>query len=364
MSLSVGIVGFPNAGKSTLFNALLSRQIASTAAYAFCTIEPNVGVVEVPDERLQALAKIDHPEKIVPALVEFVDIAGLVKGAAKGEGLGNKFLAHIREVDVICFVLRSFESAGVDRAGSSDPRTDLANLQAELILKDLETVEKVQGVNVKTQNQNLKLKTADLIKKVSDAFNAGKMAMNLNLDKEEKEMIKSWCLLTAKPYFVVLNVNEKDLGKIEQTSDQFKDSDEKIRTSCPVIPICAKIEEELAALSNQEKKEYLASLGLQKSGLERLIQTAYQHLGLISFLTSRPKETRAWTIKKGTLAPQAAGVIHTDFEKGFIKVKVCDLKDYLDLGGWQKAGEKGRIRLGGKDYSVQDGDVVEFMFNN
>lgn len=354
--LKVGIVGFPNAGKSTLFNALLSRQIASTAPYAFCTIEPNVGVVAVPDERLQALAKIDQPEKIVAATVEFVDIAGLVKGAAKGEGLGNKFLAHIREVDVICFVLRAFESANVDQAGSSEPKTDLANLQAELILKDLETIEKVQAANVKCQDKNLKLKTAHLIQKISDAFNLGKMALNLDLDQEEKEIIKSWCLLTAKPYFIVLNVNEKDLGDIEKTINQFKE--------WTVIPICAKIEEELTDLSVAEKKEYLNSLGLKKSGLERLIQTAYGHLGLISFLTSGPKETRAWTIRKGTLAPQAAGVIHTDFEKGFIKVKVCNFTDYVAQGGWQKAGEKGKIRLEGKDYPLADGDVVEFMFNN
>jgi GTP-binding protein YchF len=350
--LSVGIVGFPNAGKSTLFNALLSRQIAPTAPYAFCTIEPNVGVVEVPDERLKALAQIDHPEKIIPAAVEFVDIAGLVKGAAKGEGLGNKFLAHIREVDVICFVLRAFESEKVDLAGSVDPKTDLRNLQAELILKDLETIEKLQKAKIKEQNDNSKFKINNLLKKLIDGFNKGIMGKDLTLDKAEREFVKPLCLLTDKPYFIVLNVNEKDLNGIEQTINQFED--------WTVIPICAKVEAELADLSAEDKKEYLVSLGLKKSGLERLIQTAYQHLGLISFLTSGSKETRAWTIKKGTLAPQAAGVIHSDFEKGFIKAVVCSFKDYIDWGGWQKAGEKGKIRLEGKDYVVEDGDVIEF----
>lgn len=350
MSLSIGIVGFPNAGKSTLFNALLGRAIAQTAAYAFCTIEPNVGVVPVPDDRLTALAKIVNPEKITPAVVKFIDIAGLVKGAAKGEGLGNKFLAHIREVDCICFVLRAFESKDVDKAGSSHPREDLENLKAELILKDLETIEKftapVKDLPAKQQLEQLK-------QKLITNMNKGLMVKDIHLTDEEIEFIKPLNFLTFKPYFIILNVNEQDLANIEKIIADYKD--------WTIIPISAKIEEELANLDTQEQKEYLKTLGLAKSGLERLIKTAYDYLGLISFLTARPKEVRAWTIKKDMLAPEAAGVIHTDFAKNFIKVKVISFSDFIAFSGWQKAKELGKVRMEGRDYKIKDGEVVEFM---
>jgi len=352
MNLSVGIVGLPNAGKSTLFNSLLGRSIADTAAYPFCTIEPNEGVVVVPDNRLAVLAKIVKTSNIVPAVIKFIDIAGLVKGAAQGEGLGNKFLAHIREVDCICFVLRDFIDDKVVQTGSN-PKNDFETVKSELILKDLETVEKVQNSNVKTQNQNLKLKIENLIKNININLNKGLMVNKVKFDDEEKEIVKFWCLLTDKPYFVVLNVSENELLNIKAKINQYKD--------WTTVLICAKLEEQLAGLSNEEQKDYLKSVGLEKSGMERLIQTAYRHLGLFSFLTAGEKEVRAWTIKKGTKAPQAAGVIHTDFEKNFIKVKVVNYQDFINFGGWQNCKEQGKIRLEGRDYEVEKDDVVEFQ---
>lgn len=351
-NLSVGIVGLPNAGKSTLFNSLLGRSIADTAAYPFCTIEPNEGVVAVPDSRLGILAKIVKTSNIVPAVVKFIDIAGLVKGAAQGEGLGNKFLAYIREVEAICFVLRDFSDGSVVQTGKN-PREDLETVKSELILKDLETVEKVQNSNVKTQNQNLKLKTNNLIIKLNDSLNKGMMASQIKIDDEEREIIKPWYLLTDKPYFIVLNISENDLLNIESKIKSFKD--------WTVIPICAKLEEQLSGLSAIEQKDYLKSIGLKKSALERLIQTAYKYLGLISFLTAGEKEVRAWTIKKETKAPQAAGVIHTDFEKHFIKAKVVDYNDFVNFGGWPGCKQQGKIRLEGRDYEIKEGDVVEFQ---
>lgn len=294
MSLKVGIVGLPNVGKSTLFNALLKRQQALVANYPFATIEPNVGVVEVPDERLVKLSEISKSGKIVYATVEFVDIAGLVKGASTGAGLGNKFLSHIREVDVICYVLRDFSDENIIRSGSVNPKDDLEILKLELELADLESKEKVN-------------------------------------------------LLAKKPEIVVYNSDENNLV-----------SDDGIR-------ICAKLESELASLSSEEQKEYLKQLGIKESGLDKLIRKAYETLGLISFLTTGEMESRAWTIHRGTKAPQAAGVIHTDFEKKFIKAKVCDYLKFAESGGWKLASEAGKVRMEGREYEMKDGDVVEFM---
>jgi len=327
MSLSVGIVGLPNAGKSTLFNALLSRQIANVAPYPFCTIEPNVGVVAVPDERLDKLAqlvklseKLDHLPPKVPAIVEFKDIAGLVAGASKGEGLGNKFLSHIRESAAIVHVLRAFTDQNVVRTGNIDPQGDFEVVKTELCLADLQTLEKQREPNpsVATKDEQQSWAT---VQKIRKELEAGIEARNMNLDDEEKEIIKPLFLLTAKLALFVLNIDEKDVG-----------------------------------LSNKE-------LGLSESGLERLIKKGYEILGLQTFLTAGEKEVRAWTIRKGAKAPEAAGVIHTDFEKGFIKAEIVGYEDFVGLGGWKGASDAGKVRLEGKDYVMKEGDVVEFKFN-
>lgn len=342
MNLSVGIVGLPNAGKSTLFNALLGRSVANTAPYPFCTIDPNTGVVPVPDTRLPVLAKIVKTQKIVPAVVKFVDIAGLVKGASQGEGLGNQFLAHIRETEAICFVVRDFTDGSVVQTGEN-PKSDFDVVKSELILKDIETVEKIDPK---------KLNNKDLIAKLLIGFDKGFLASQIELDRDEREIVKTWTLLTDKPYFVVLNVNETDLLNIEEKVKQYKD--------WMVIPICAKLEEQLAGLSGEEQKEYLKSVGLEKSGLERLIQTAYRHLGLISFLTAGEKEVRAWTLRRGENALGASAVIHTDFAKKFIKAKIVSYDDFVKFGGWVKCKDEGKVRLEGRDYVMREGDVVEF----
>jgi len=324
MSLSVGIVGLPNVGKSTLFNALLSKQQAYVANYPFATIEPNVGVVPVPDGRLLQLAEIVGTSKIVPATVKFVDIAGLIKGASQGEGLGNKFLAHIREVSVIAHVLRVFESGEIVREGSVDPKSDFEIVKTELELADLEMIEKRQ--------QKAKGK----------------------IDHEE-----ALPLLAKKPSMIVLNVGEGELIRAEEMEVEYA----KLLgvASSQVVAICAKVEEELSELSLDERAEYLNELGAKESGLSRLIRKAYQTLGLHSYLTAGEKEVRAWTIEEGTKAPQAAGVIHTDFEKKFIMAKVCSYADFLSFGGWKGVAEKGKVRQEGVDYVVKDDDVIEFM---
>ncbi len=348
MNLSVGIVGFPNAGKSTLFNVLLGQQVADTAPYAFSTVQPNVGVVEVPDERLDKIASIIDPKKKIPAAVKFVDIAGLVEGAHKGEGLGNQFLSHIRETDVICFVLRAFKNMDVEAKGAS-PEKDLQDLKVELILKDTETLEKAEfeTKDIKERDKKKKMKN-----NILDQLNKGIMVKDMKLNDEEKELITDLNLLTAKPYIVVVNVNEADLDKeIEIGLD----------IEAPIINLCAKLEEELVELNEQERKDYQEALGMKSSGLEKLIKTAYEYLGLISFFTTKSLELRAWTVKKGSSVQQAGAVIHSDFEKYFVKAKVVDWQKFIDLGGWEKVREKGAARLVGKEYIVKDGDIIEYM---
>ncbi len=346
MNLKVGIVGLPNAGKSTLFNALLKKQVAFAANYPFATIEPNVGVVPVLDERLIKLADIVEKEDgvkppIVPATVEFVDIAGLVKGAAEGQGLGNKFLSHIREVDLICHVTRYFIDADVVHvAGEIDPKRDTGIIETELILADLQTLNK--QVETRGAKDKATLRKWELIQTLKIALDSGKAAREVIADSEDREILQDLHLLTMKPVLSVANVSEEQLKK----SDQFM--------------ISAKIESELAGLSEEDQKQYLKDLGLSQSGLERLIQKAYEMLGLISFLTMGVKEVRAWTIIKGTKAPQAAAVIHTDFEKKFIKAEVISYVDLVALGSRKKAQELGKLRFEGKEYEMQDGDVVEF----
>lgn len=343
MSLKVGIVGLPNVGKSTLFNALLKRQQALVANYPFATIEPNVGVVEVPDERLSVLAEISKSGRVVPASVEFVDIAGLVAGAASGAGLGNKFLTHIREVDVILQVLRDFTDSEIVKEGSVDPKSDYEVIETELIMKDLETVTKMR------ESKDLRVKgmekKKEVVDKLYEGLNSGKPAREI-LNEEEALLAKDLFLLTMKKEIKVLNVGEDDTRLNNDEGDLY---------------VCAKIESELSTLAEEDAKMYLSELGIKQSGLDKLIKKAYETLGLISFLTTGEMETKAWTIKRGTKAPQAAGVIHTDFEKKFIKAKVCDYGDFVEASGWKVASEKGKVRLEGRDYEMRDGDIVEFM---
>jgi len=348
MSLKVGIVGLPNVGKSTLFNALLKRQQALVANYPFATIEPNVGVVEVPDERLSTLAKISNSGKIVPATVEFVDIAGLVAGAATGAGLGNKFLTHIREVDVILQVMRDFSDSEIVKEGSVDPETDYAVIETELILKDLETITKsLESKDTKAKGNE---KKKALIERLFAGLNEGKLARAVLHTEEDWELARDLFLLTAKKEIKVLNVAEDDVRLREPMGE--------------TLLISAKVESELSSLDEADSKEYMAELGIKESGLDMLIKKAYDTLGLISFLTTGEMESRAWTTTKGAKAPQAAAVIHTDFEKKFIKAKVCDYAKFVEAGGWKESSDKGWVRFEGKEYEMKDGDVVEFMIGS
>jgi GTP-binding protein YchF len=367
MNISVGIVGLPNVGKSTLFNALLKKQQALAANYPFATIEPNVGVVPVPDARLDQLAQITKEEEkmtglppIKYALIEFVDIAGLVKGASEGAGLGNKFLSHIREVKIIAHVVRVFEDPDVIKEGAVNPKADYEVIRAELIIADLQTIEK--------QRESKAVKTdatkKSAVEKLYKGLNEGKSAFSVGLNHDERESIKDLFLLSNKPEIIVLNVSEDELTqkKADQVIEEYAQLLSLNKENFVVVS--AKIESELAALSDEEAKEYLADLGLEKSGLERLIQKAYKTLGLISFLTAGEKEVKAWTIEKDLDAQNAAGAIHTDFIKKFIKAEVVSFDDYVSCTGRKKARELGKARLEGKEYIVNDGDVIEFKIGS
>ena len=358
--LQIGIVGMPNVGKSTLFNALLKKTVAYAANYPFATIEPNVGVVEVPDARLPVLAKIVNTTKIIPAAVEFYDIAGLVKGASEGEGLGNKFLSHIREVAAIAHVVRLFEDPDIIHVSNKvDPISDIQTVETELILSDMATLSKQHEPKGKASKEDIFL--YEVVQKLEKKMDEGIPARNIELDDEEKQTIKQLNLLTMKPVIYVFNVSENQLGNIEETKKKIEEILKQVQDDeKQYIFLNAKLENDVLTLSPEDQKEYLEGYGLKDTGLNNLIQKAYSTLGLISFLTGGEKEVRAWTITKGTLAPQAAGTIHTDFEKHFIKADVIPYQDFVDLGGWVNAREQGKVQSTGKDYVMQDGEVVEF----
>lgn len=363
MALKIGIVGLPNVGKSTLFNALTRTKGAQAANYPFCTIEPNVGIVEVPDERLQKLTEIVHPEKVIPAAIEFVDIAGLVKGASQGEGLGNAFLSHIRETDAICHVVRVFGGGDVIHVdGSVDPARDRGVIETELVLADLQSVQKRIEKNGKAADMGDKEKKAevDVCRAIEKTLQEGKLAIETELAPEQKLIAKQLQLLTYKPIVYAANVAEDQLQSLNP--DELK-AQLGLPSSAQLVLISAKIEEDLQDLSAEDAKEFLASLGVTSSGLDRLIRAAYAALGYITYFTAGKQEVRAWNIPNGSTAPQAAGVIHTDFEKGFIRAETIAYADYIACGGEGKAKEAGKMRAEGKEYIVKDGDVMHFRFN-
>ena len=359
--MKLGIVGLPNVGKSTLFNSL-TRAGAQAANYPFCTIEPNVGVVPVPDERLTHLEAFYNAESLVPASIEFVDIAGLVRGASKGEGLGNKFLAHIREVDAIVHVVRCFDDGNVIHVdGSVDPVRDMETIDIELIFADIEALDRRIAKTQKGAKADKSLaKELELLERVKEALEAGKPARALDLDADEAAFVRGLTLLTYKPVLYAVNVGETETAGNAYTEIVKRRADEE---NGEMFIVCARIEEEISALDPEEKVMFLEELGVSESGLDRIIAASYKTLGLMSFLTAGPKEVRAWTIPMGTKAPQAAGKIHTDFERGFIKAEIVNYDDLMRLGTYNAAREAGLVRLEGKDYVVRDGDVILFRFN-